>query len=251
MNKHHFITTSTASLCLAAAGATQAQVTQPPPVELPPAPKWETSVNAGLSYTSGNSDTLLVTAGIDTKRKGEHDEWAFGAKGAYGTSEGDANNELAAGYGQYNHLFSERFYVYGRVDALYDGIADIDYQVNLSPGVGYYFIKKERTTLLGEFGPGYMWEKKGGVADDYATLRFAQKYEQKLGEKARLWESLSYLPQIDDWGNYRLIAEIGIEAPIVKDLSLRLVASDIYNSQPAAGKEENDFMLIGGVSYKF
>jgi putative salt-induced outer membrane protein len=252
MKNPRFLTfTSTTVLCLAAAPAALAQVTQPPPLELPPAPKWETSVNAGLSYTSGNSDTLLVTAGIETQRKSAKHEWNFGAKGAYGKSDGESNNELAAGWGQYNYLITERFYAYGRVDALYDGIADIDYQVNLSPGVGYYFIKNDRTLLNGEFGPGYLWEKKGGVADDYATLRFGQRFEQKLGEKARLFQSLSYLPQIDDWGNYRIIAEIGIEAPIVKDLSLRLVASDIYNSRPAAGKQENDFMLVGGVAYKF
>jgi len=251
MNKHKLIITSTAALCLAGAPGALAQVTPAPALELPPAPKWESSANAGLSYTSGNSDTLLVTAGLDTKRKGERDEWAFGAKGAYGKNDGTSNNELAAGYGQYNYLFTERFYGYARVDALYDGIADIDYQVNLSPGVGYYFIKNDRTTLAGEFGPGYMWVKKGGVADDYATLRFTERFEQKLGDKARLWQSLTYLPQIDDWGNYTLAAEIGIEAPIVKDLSLRLVATDLFNSRPAPGKKENDFMLVGGVAYKF
>jgi putative salt-induced outer membrane protein len=251
MNTNQLIVTSTATLCLAGASVARAQVTTPPPTELPPAPKWESSVNAGFSYTSGNSDTLLVTAGIETKRKGERDEWLFGAKGAYGKSDGENNNELALGYGQYNYLFTEKFYAYGRVDALYDGIADIDYQVNLSPGVGYYFIKKPKTTLAGEFGPGYMWVKKGGIADDYATLRFNERFEQKLGEKARLWESLTYLPQIDDWGNFTLAAELGVEAPIVKDLSLRVVASDLYNSRPAAGKKENDFMLIAGVSYKF
>lgn len=251
MNKHTFLITGAATLCLASASTALAQVTPAAATELPPAPKWESSANAGLSYTSGNSDTLLVTAGLETKRKGTHDEWAFGAKGAYGKSDGDVNNNMAAGYGQYNYLFTERLYGYARVDALYDGIADIDYQVNLSPGVGYYFLKKERTTLSGEFGPGYMWEKKGGVADSFATLRFAERFEQKLGEKARLWQSLGYLPQIDDWGNYRLVFEIGVEAPLAKALSLRLVATDIYNSRPAAGKDQNDFMLVGGVAYSF
>jgi putative salt-induced outer membrane protein len=251
MNQHRFIITTTATLCLAGAHAALAQVTTPPPAELPPPPKWESSANAGLSYTSGNSETLLATAGVETKRKGPRDEWAFGARGAYGKSDGTENNNMAAGFGQYNYLFTERFYAYGRVDALYDAIADIDYQVNLSPGVGYHFIKNDRTTLSGEFGPGYLWEKKGGVTDDYVTLRFAQRFEQKLGEKARLWQSLSYLPQIDSWGNYRVVAEIGIEAPLAKALSLRLVASDTYNSRPAPDKEKNDFMLVGGVSYSF
>lgn len=252
MNNHRLLTRSaTTTICLAAAHAALAQVTDPPPLELPPPPKWESSVNAGLSYTDGNSDTLLLTAGIETRYQGPKHEWAFGARGAYGESDGESNNELAAGFGQYNYSFTERLYAYARVDALYDGIADIDYQVNLGPGVGYRFINNNRTTLVGEFGPGYMWEKKGGVTDDYVTLRFGQRFEQKLGEKARLFQSASYLPQIDDWDNYRILAEVGIEAPIVQNLSLRLVASNIYNSRPAAGKKENDFMLVGGVAYRF
>jgi putative salt-induced outer membrane protein YdiY len=117
--------------------------------------------------------------------------------------------------------------------------------------VGYYVIKAPRTSLSFEVGPGYVWEQKGGITDNYATIRFGDRFEQKIGEKAKLWQSLSYLPQISDWGNYQLTAEIGIEAPLVKDLALRVVASDTFNSRPAAGKKQNDLMLVSGVAYKF
>ena len=251
---HTRILRNTLITTLALAGATAVTAQDAKPVELappPPPPHWESSVNLGLSYTSGNSDTLLVTGGFTTQKKTTRDEWSFGAKGAYGKSDGTANNELAEGFGQYNYLFTDRFYAYGRVDALYDGIAAIDYRVNLGPGVGYYAIKTTNTSLSFETGPGYVWEKKGGITDNYATIRFGERFEQKLGEKSKLWESVSYLPQISDWGNYQLNAEIGIEAPLVKDLALRVVASDTFNSRPAAGKQQNDLMLVSGVAYKF
>ena len=38
-------------------------------------------------------------------------------------------------------MFTDRFYGYARVDALHDGIADVEYRVTLSPGVSYYFAK--------------------------------------------------------------------------------------------------------------
>lgn len=236
------------------AGAATAVAQDAKPVELappPPPPQWESSVNLGLSYTSGNSDTLLVTGGIETQKKTKRDEWDFGAKGAYGKNDGAVNNNMATGWGQYNYLFTDRFYGYARVDALYDGIADIAYRVNLSPGVGYYLIKSAATLLSGEVGPGYVFEKKGGIDANYATIRFAERFEQKIGNNAKLWQSVSYLPQITDWGNYQLNAEIGIEAPLVKNLSLRVVGSDTFNSQPAQGKKQNDLMLVGGIAYKF
>jgi len=236
------------------AGAATAVAQDAKPVELappPPPPRWESSVNLGLSYTSGNSDTLLTTGGIETRKKTKQDEWDFGARGAYGKNDGSVNNNMATAWGQYNYLFTDRFYAYARVDGLYDAIADIDYRINLSPGVGYFLIRSDATLLSGEVGPGYVFEKKGGIEDNYATIRFAQRFEQKFGKGSRVWQSLSYLPQITDWGNYQLNAEVGLEAPLIKDLALRVVGTDTFTSRPAVGKKQNDLMLVCGVAYRF
>ena len=64
------------------------------------------------------------------------------------------NADMARGFVQYNRLFTERLFGYGRVDALYDDVANIQYRVTLSPGLGYYFIKEPKTELSGEVGPG-------------------------------------------------------------------------------------------------
>lgn len=216
-----------------------------------PPPKWQTSAGLGATVTSGNSDTVLFTADVATLRNWERDKFAAGISGGYGESDSVVNNEFLRAFAQYNRNLTDRFYVYGRLDFLYDGIADIDYRFALSPGVGYHLIKNDRTTLSVEAGPGYVWERLAGEDNSYATIRFAERFTFKINDRARLWQSLEFVPQVEDFGNYFLSAEAGIEADITKQLSLRLVASNQYRSEPAPGNKENDFRLVAGVGYKF
>ena len=228
----------------------QAAATPAAPVE-PKKPKWETSAFVGATLTRGNSKTLLVTGNILTLHKWEKNELSLGADGTYGENDDVKNNESLHGFVQYNRLFTERLFGYARADALHDGIADIEYRVTLSPGAGYYFIKSDKTTLSGEVGPGVVIEKKGAVEQQYWTLRVAQKFEQKLSKVARVWESLEYLPQVDDFNNYILNAEIGLEAALTEKLSLATFLQDSYNNVPAPGREKNDLKWVTGIKYKF
>ena len=220
-------------------------------------PSWETSAFAGLTLTRGNSETLLGSANIVTAKKWDHNELGLGADGTYGETKlpGATNSvknaESIHGFGQYNRLFNERLYALGRVDALHDAIADVEYRVTLSVGVGYYFVKTTNTVLSGEVGPGYVFEKLGSTEHNYATLRFGEKFTQKLSSHARLWQSAEFLPQVDDFENYLINAEIGVEADITAHLSLSTFLQDTYKNRPAPGRKQNDLKLVAGVKYKF
>ena len=132
-----------------------APLPEPTPVPALAAPvktPWESSISAGLTLTRGNSDTMLVTAGALTEKKGKLNEWGFGADGAYGEDSGQKNVDTIHAFGQVNHLFTDNFYVYMRVNALHDGISDLQYRLTLGPGVGYYLVKQKNTTLAVEAG---------------------------------------------------------------------------------------------------
>ena len=96
-----------------------------------------------------------------------------------------------------------------------------------------------------------MFEKLAGVESQYWTLRFAERFEHKLSKAARVWQSLEYLPQVDDFGNYVLNAELGLEAALTEKLSLATFVQDTYRSEPAPGREENDLKWVTGVKYRF
>jgi len=225
----------------------------------PEKPKWETSAAAGLTITSGTKDTLLATAGLNTARKWEKDEAAFGISGGYGNDNNNDtktttdNTKFIQGFGQYNHLFTERFYGGIRLDAAYDGIADLDYRVTLSPLAGYYLIKKTNTTFAVEVGPSVVFEKYSNEDEDtYLGIRFSERLEHKLTDTTKIWESVTYVPDVEDWmGHYVITAEAGIDTAISKKWSLRVVLQDVYTSQVPAGIENNELRLIAGTAYKF
>lgn len=217
------------------------------------APKgWKTTANLAAAMTRGNSDTVTVAAGLNAERKWDRDELSFGLNYSYGEDRDRTTASSISGFGQYNHLFTDRFYAYGRVDALHDDLASLAYRVAFSPGVGYYVLKDEKFTLSGEFGPGFVLEKfHHEDQHDYFTLRLGEKFGWQISKTARLWQSFDYYPQVDDFGNYLIQAEIGIATKVTEAMDIRLVAQDTYRSRPAEGRTENDFKLLAGVGYTF
>ena len=221
--------------------------------------KWESSVAVGANVTRGNSETMLLNGSAVTERKGGVNEFRFSLEGNYGetevvqsdgTEETQTNVQNAKGAATYRRLFNDRLYGALNAELSHDDIADIDYRLITGPAVGYYFIKSDRNTLSGETGINYIKDKVAGVEDDRFALRFAERSEHKLGASSKVWQSVEYLPTVDDFGNYLLNAEIGAEAAMTTKLSLRVVAQDKYNSEPSPGKDENDLTVIAGVSYK-
>jgi putative salt-induced outer membrane protein YdiY len=218
---------------------------------------WETSAAAAVTLTRGNSENFLATLTLDAKRKWESDEVAAGISGGYGDSTvndvNTKNTEFVQGYGQWNHLFNPRFYGGVRLDGQYDGIAGVDYRFKVTPLVGYYFIKNDKMSLSGEVGPAGVFEHLSGEAPkQYAAIRFSETFEYKIAANTKVWETLSYIPQIDDWvNNYLLNFEAGIDTAINNHFSLRVVFQDMYASEPAAGKKPNDMRLLAGAAYKF
>ena len=252
----------TLALCAAAA------VISTRPAQADPTNKWESVFALGLGYTTGNSENFLGTASITSARKWSKDEMLLGLSAGYGESTTETDNptppprtltehnttdQYVRGYAQWNHLFSDRFYAGIRLDGVYDDVAGIDYRFILSPLAGYYLIKKPNIFLAVEAGPSFIAEHlRGEAADQYFGLRFGDRFEYKFFEgRARIWQTASYVPQVDDFNNYVLTVEVGIGASLSKVLELRLVVYDEYDNEPAPGRKNNDLKLTAQIGYKF
>jgi putative salt-induced outer membrane protein YdiY len=212
---------------------------------------WSGTLAAGLTLTSGNSDTVLASTTLNVHRADATNEWNLGGDAAYGENSGVENNETLHGFVQYDHFFTPRWFGYTRADALHDGIADVVYRATLSPGIGYYFIKTKRTMLSCESGPGAVLEKLDGDREYYTTARVAERFERKIDDNTRIWDSLELLPQVDRPDNFLVNAEVGVEAAITKKISLRTVLQDNFANEPAPDHKNNDVRLVSGFGYKF
>jgi putative salt-induced outer membrane protein YdiY len=283
IEKHYtqIITALACSIAISSVSAQSAPAPAAPPAPTPPPAKtnlWDFTAAAGLTLTRGNSETMLGVLTVNGKRKTDKNEVLVGAAGAYGETEVKSKRrnpnttpgapaflhetdtektaESISAFGQYNHSISERWYAGVRLDFLHDGVANLDYRFTLSPLVGYYAIKQKATTLKFEAGPSLVVEQQetadGGTEnDEYLALRLGERFEHQFTPKAKIWQSLEYIPQVDRTGNYLLIAEVGAEAALTERFSLRAVLQDNYDNEPAAGRKNNDVKLITALAYKF
>lgn len=216
---------------------------------------FKTTLSLGATLTDGNSETSQVNASLATERDTAAWITRAGLELNYGESTVDDAKETTAengkAYGNFKKTISDMTFAYIDTSLLYDNVADIDYRATLGPGLGAYLLKSDTTKLFAEAGVSYVFEETGDGSDDYASVRFAERFEHQLSETAKLWQSLEYLPQIDDFGAYLINAELGVSAALNSKMNLRLVLQDRYDSEPSAGREKNDVTLMAGVGYEF
>jgi len=239
--KYRFMSTCTAALmvCLPAMAAEEAGM--------------KTALAAGVSLTDGNSETMQANASIVSEgEKQGLGSVRFGIEGNYGENTVDGKDdttvENAKVFGNVKKTLSEMSFVYVDASVLYDDIALVNYRATIGPGAGLYLIKNDATKLSVELGASYVWEDVADVSDDYVAVRLAERLDHQISETAKVWESVEYLPQVDDFNNYLLTAELGVEAALNSRLNLRLVLQDKYDPIPGAGLEKNDIALISGIS---
>ncbi len=234
------------------ASKTQQEEPTPPPPEEPKS-LWEKTASSGLTVTQGNSDTSLFTVKVQALKKwGKHD-LGLGASGTYGENEGETTTQVAKSWGQYNRGLAKDGYFMGfRGDVYHDDIADLDYRVTVSPLLGYYFIQNDQITLSSSIGPGAVHEKQGGTDSTYFTVRLSERLEYKINDRSKIWQTLEFMPQVDEiTDNWLIIGEVGIDAKITDKLSLQSYVQLNYDNEPAKDRKKDDWRWINGIAYSF
>ena len=211
---------------------------------------WELTLAAGTALNSGNSDTRLSSASAIYEYKGKVHELLFSADTAYGTDKGSANVDNSNGKADYHFRFTDLTYALTDVAAARDAIADLQYRVIASPGLGLYLVKSDTMSLGFEAGPGYVVERKGNVDDNAWTMRAAERGEWQALATSKIWESVEYVPHLDDFQQYVITAEAGAQAAITTLLNVRLVVKDAYDNAPAPGRKPNDVSITGALAIK-
>lgn len=223
------------------------------------------SLSAGVTMTDGNSETMQANLSMLTEGEKESlGSVRAGAEFNYGESTVEREStvdgvatvedvdettvENARAFANAKKTMSPLTFGYVDVSFLYDDIAMVDHRFVAGPGLGVYPLKNDITSLLFEAGPSYVWEKVADVSDDYLAVRFAERFTHALSDTAKVWQSAEYLPKADDFGDYLLSAEVGVEAALNAHLNLGLVLRDKYDSEPGEGLEKNDLALIGRIS---
>jgi putative salt-induced outer membrane protein YdiY len=239
---------ATASLTIWGAGWACAADAAPDPAKTKK--PWEVTLAAGTSMNSGNTDTRLNTATAVYEYKGKPNELLLNLDYAYGTQGSTSNVDNASAKANYHYRFSDMAFAVADASATRDGIASLEYRFIASPGLGLYLLKNETVSLFIEGGPGYLMERKGDTDNNVWIGRAAERLEWRALATSKPWEAVEYIPHINDFNEYIINAEVGVEASVTSLLSIRLVFKDTYDSAPATGKKNNDATLAGSIGVK-
>jgi putative salt-induced outer membrane protein YdiY len=212
---------------------------------------WDKGISAGFNLTSGNSETKLLNLGFKAVKEETGNIWDTMAAYNFGEDAnvdseqfGDTTRNDFRASGRYDRLFSDRWFAGLGSFFLYDEIADLDYRVTAEPGLGYYFVKNDDVKFRVEAGPGYVFERQGGVDNDYIAPRISDRFEWIISCTSKLYQSASLLGDVNDSDNYLFLGEVGVESALSSSLAIVFTVRETFDNQPAPGRSKDDLQLI-------
>jgi putative salt-induced outer membrane protein YdiY len=234
----------------------------------PVAETWHGSINVAYQSSRGNTYQNSATVLGNVNRRWEKDR--VNANFGYFYSETGTtrdNTEKSTDRweveGQHDHFWSSLLYSYINAKYEQDDIAGLDYRLRLGAGAGLQWLDGRVFDTTGKWSfnqeIGAAWVKNRYIEpdpsadDNYATVRYAHhlKYFPKWTPEIEGFHNLEYMPQVDDWENYLMRADIGFSTKIVMNFDLLCKIEWDYNSMPSVGRKSSDIRYIVGLGYKW
>ena len=234
---------------------------QQPPAPQQPQPAapeepgiWTGSASAGLSLTSGNTDTLSFNLGFDLTRDPKTRN-IMKARGLY--LRGDDNNTVTANRATASlrdeYSLTPRVFIFGKIEYLQDEFKLIDYLVAPTGGVGFKIIDTDPTKFSVTAGGGAVVEKNPGQdAKTDGALTAGEEFSHQLTDSASFREVVNALWKTGDFADSLYAFGIGIAARISAHSQLTFDVIDTFKNRPAtAATKKNDVAVVTAIAAKF
>ncbi len=205
-------------------------------------PVWTFDVEAGGVMTEGNTETLVAHGRLDVKRKTTEDLLHFYLTAQY-TEQNKLRtvNEYRGGI-RFRQDLAERWYWYTRLELEFDEFEGLDLRTTVAVGGGYFWLKEEHHELATSVGLGYRNESytSGRTVND-AVLDLTLDYRLDFLPWGQFTHQTVYLPDFQDYGNYRLDVDNALVVPFANDRwKWKMGIRHEYNSRPQRGLERLD-----------
>jgi len=237
-----------AAVWLIAASAAMAQAPEGPP------PNWAGAAGAGLSVTSGNSDTLNANLAFELTRtpKGRN---VMNWKGLY--LRGNQNdttvvNKTSLAFRD-EYTLSGRTFFFGQLDYLRDTFKLIDYLVAPTAGIGFKVVDTDAATFVVDAGSGAVIEKNPNAArQTSAAFTAGEKLTLQLTPTASITHGATGLWKANDPADALYTLSIGLGTKISERMELSIDLLDSFKTRPAtAATRKNDVALVTAITTKF
>ncbi len=214
---------------------------------------WENHAEFGLDGSDGNATTLAIQTGLELKRKTDAYTLAVDLDYRQASSRTVTTEDNARLNIDFDRLMGDsNWSMFGKFGLEYDTFKAFDLRVNVNGGLGYFWIRNDRTSLVTRFGAGASKEIGSPIDDWIAEAVFGIDAEHQLNSRNKLKGKLDYFPAWEDFSDFRLVTDLGWEILLndSENFSLKLAVTDRYDSTPQ-GALANDVYYSALLLYKF
>ncbi|MBV9339735.1 MAG: DUF481 domain-containing protein [Acidobacteria bacterium] len=217
---------------------------------------WKSGLNLGFALTRGNSQTKNISLAFSATRQTFDDKLSAYANSVYATNDApgavpSTTANTAGGGLRYDHDLNKKLFGFGIADFFSDALQGLNLRSVFGGGLGYHVIKRENTTLDLLAGADYTHESYTTLSRNLIALIVGEELSHKLGKSTTLNQRLNFYPDVNHAGDFRTTFDFGTVTKIHKWLGWQNSFSDIYVTDPPAGKKQNDVILTTGLNVSF
>lgn len=138
---------------------------------------------------------------------------------------------------RYDHNLTERLQWFGSAGWERNIPAGLEARYTGLAGLGYWWVKADRTKLFTDAGVGYTKEtlvfRPAGTEDRFATFRLGAKLEQKAFATSTFTSELNVSDSFKDSQNYLAVWRNGFTTSLSNRLALKVGYDVTYKNKPA------------------
>ncbi|MDQ8192852.1 DUF481 domain-containing protein [Coraliomargarita sp. SDUM461004] len=199
---------------------------------------WRYQASLDVTGKNGNTDKFRIGASFDAELKGPNDTLAFFLDYEQAEDNGNKTEDRTAGGASYESFFSDVLGWYVRTELENDPIDNIQLRSTSAGGLSYRLLHKDHQTLVARSGLGYRYTAyENAQADESsATVDFGLAHTYRFNNQFKMQNDLTFVPAVDDFSNYRVVHDSGIEIPVGSGdhWKIRMGIKNEYESQTTA-----------------
>ena len=221
--------------------------------------RWSGEGELGGFQSSGNSDTVGLSAGLKLKREGI--DWSHRLRARFDYQRQNritSREQLLAAY-EPRWQFGENVFVYGLAQYERDQIQGIDARYAVSGGLGHKVFDREGLSLSVKAGPAYrVTEYTDGRSESRLAGLAGFDFDWQIFERLTLTQDANAVAEtggealvIVDGSNTTLNLITGLDFKVSDSLRARMSYQLDYDSNPPAGKVSTDTLTRATLIYGF
>ena len=218
--------------------------------------KWNSTLEAGLVLTGGNSETQSGSAKFNTIRDSEQWKHTLKLEALNASSTNPITGQEATIAEKYSgkviasYKLPEDSFLFGNLSYDDDRFSGFEYQSTLALGYGRYLIKEEKQSLQAEIGPGiYFFEVTGADdSDSEGILHAAGRYQYNFDIATHFLQEIIVLKSSDQTITESVST---LQSQIVKKLSMKASFKLRKTSEVPAGVDDTDTETSLTLAYAF